>query len=76
MPEEIIKTELIPYRPSLPSKAGYAEQLINGIPTYVPTEETVTQENLYKIVKILFTVEALRDDSILEELPDNLESFI
>ena len=29
-----------PYRPTLPPKAGYVEQIIDGVAQYVPTDET------------------------------------
>ena len=42
-----------PFRPTLPPKPGYVEQLINGVAQYVPTEETrillEREERIYQL---------------------------
>lgn len=61
------------YRPELPPRAGYVEQLVDGVATYVPTKETLRllelqEENKLKDaqIKALSERNDFMDDCIAE----------
>ena len=43
------------YRPVLPARVGYVEQEIDGVPAYIPTEETQRMLDLEERLKNLPT---------------------